>query len=42
LNRDATTAAHYPIRAVARLTGLSLDTLRAWERRYQVVTTSSA
>lgn len=28
----------YPIRAVARLTGLSLDTLRAWERRYQVVT----
>ena len=31
-------APHYPIRAVARLTGLSLDTLRAWERRYQVVT----
>ena len=30
--------AHYPIRAVARLTGLPLDTLRAWERRYQVVT----
>jgi DNA-binding transcriptional MerR regulator len=29
---------HYPIRAVARMTGLSLDTLRAWERRYQVVT----
>jgi DNA-binding transcriptional MerR regulator len=28
----------YPIRAVARMTGLSLDTLRAWERRYQVVT----
>ncbi|MFN0120145.1 MAG: MerR family transcriptional regulator [Blastocatellia bacterium] len=28
----------YPIRAVARLTGLSLDTLRAWERRYQAVT----
>jgi DNA-binding transcriptional MerR regulator len=28
---------HYPIRAVARLTGLSLDTLRAWERRYEVV-----
>lgn len=27
----------YPIRAVARLTGLSLDTLRAWERRYQAV-----
>lgn len=29
--------AHYPIRAVARMTGLSLDTLRAWERRYQAV-----
>ena len=30
--------ARYPIRVVARMTGLSLDTLRAWERRYQVVT----
>lgn len=30
-------AAHYPIRAVARLTGLSVDTLRAWERRYEAV-----
>ena len=29
--------AHYPIRAVARLTGLSVDTLRAWERRYAAV-----
>ena len=28
----------YPIRAVARMTGLSVDTLRAWERRYQAVT----
>ncbi len=28
----------YPIRAVSRLTGISLDTLRAWERRYKVVT----
>src|SRR5262245_46230395 len=27
----------YPIRTVARLTGLSVDTLRAWERRYQAV-----
>ena len=27
----------YPIRAVARLTGISIDTLRAWERRYQAV-----
>lgn len=29
---------HYPIRAVSRLTGLSVDTLRAWERRYAAVT----
>ena len=28
----------YPISAVSRLTGLPLDTLRAWERRYQAVT----
>ncbi|MFN0108238.1 MAG: MerR family transcriptional regulator [Blastocatellia bacterium] len=28
----------YPIRAVSKLTGVSIDTLRAWERRYQVVT----
>jgi len=27
----------YPIRAAARLTGLPLDTLRAWERRYEAV-----
>src|SRR5579884_189224 len=27
----------YPIRAVAKITGLSLDTLRAWERRYRAV-----
>lgn len=27
----------YPIRAVANITGLSLDTLRAWERRYKAV-----
>jgi DNA-binding transcriptional MerR regulator/methylmalonyl-CoA mutase cobalamin-binding subunit len=30
-------SAKYPIRAVSRLTGISLDTLRAWERRYAVV-----
>jgi DNA-binding transcriptional MerR regulator/methylmalonyl-CoA mutase cobalamin-binding subunit len=30
--------ARYPIRAVARLTGLSVDTLRGWERRHHVVT----
>jgi DNA-binding transcriptional MerR regulator len=28
----------YPIGAVSRLTGISTDTLRAWERRYQAVT----
>jgi len=27
----------YPIRAVSKLTGLSVDTLRAWERRYQAI-----
>jgi DNA-binding transcriptional MerR regulator/methylmalonyl-CoA mutase cobalamin-binding subunit len=27
----------YPIRAVSKLTGISVDTLRAWERRYAVV-----
>ncbi|MDE3157058.1 MAG: MerR family transcriptional regulator [Acidobacteriota bacterium] len=27
----------YPIRAAARLSGLSVDTLRAWERRYRAV-----
>ncbi|MGA2097480.1 MAG: MerR family transcriptional regulator [Candidatus Acidiferrum sp.] len=31
-------ASSYPIRAVARLTGIPEDTLRAWERRYQAVT----
>ncbi len=30
-------AVEYPIRAVSKLTGLSVDTLRAWERRYGVV-----
>ena len=27
----------YPIRAVSKLTGLSIDTLRAWERRYKAI-----
>jgi len=31
-------ALRYPIAAVSRLTGLSLDTIRAWERRYAAVT----
>ena len=30
----------YPIRAVARMTGLPIDTLRAWERRHSGVTPS--
>jgi len=30
----------YPIRAAAQLTGLPLDTLRAWERRYAAVVPS--
>lgn len=32
------TPAHYPIRAVSKLTGVAIDTLRAWERRYSAVT----
>ncbi|NWG14062.1 MAG: MerR family transcriptional regulator [Acidobacteria bacterium] len=28
---------HHPIRAVARMTGIAVDTLRAWERRYGTV-----
>ena len=28
----------HPIRAVARMTGIPVDTLRAWERRYKAVT----
>lgn len=31
-------APRYPIRAVARLTGVGIDTLRAWERRHGAVT----
>ena len=30
-------AMQYPIRAVSRMTGISVDTLRAWERRYEAV-----
>ena len=32
-----TAAALYPIRAAARLTQLSIETLRAWEKRYKAV-----
>jgi DNA-binding transcriptional MerR regulator/methylmalonyl-CoA mutase cobalamin-binding subunit len=31
-------SAKYPIRAVAKITGLAIDTLRAWERRHAAVT----
>jgi DNA-binding transcriptional MerR regulator len=30
--------APYPIRAVSKLTGIAIDTLRAWERRHRAVT----
>jgi DNA-binding transcriptional MerR regulator/methylmalonyl-CoA mutase cobalamin-binding subunit len=30
--------ARYPIRSVSKLTGIQIDTLRAWERRYGAVT----
>ena len=29
---------HYPVKQVSALTGVAADTLRAWERRYGVVT----
>ncbi|MGE3958835.1 MAG: B12-binding domain-containing protein [Vicinamibacterales bacterium] len=32
------TSVTYPIRAVSLMTGVSIDTLRAWERRYAAVT----
>jgi MerR family transcriptional regulator, light-induced transcriptional regulator len=35
---DTAARSHYPIRAVSRLTGIGIDTLRAWERRYGAVT----
>jgi DNA-binding transcriptional MerR regulator len=38
VQKPRATPAHYPIRAVAKLTGLSIDTLRAWERRHRAVT----
>jgi MerR family transcriptional regulator, light-induced transcriptional regulator len=37
LRKPSASPPRYPIRAVARLTGLSVDTLRAWERRHAVV-----
>lgn len=37
-----TVPVEYPIRAAAKLTGISVDTLRAWERRYNAVTPARA
>jgi DNA-binding transcriptional MerR regulator len=40
VNKSPDTAArldHYSIKAVSQATGLTVETLRAWERRYQVV-----
>jgi DNA-binding transcriptional MerR regulator len=33
----ASSVARYPIRAVSKLTGIAIDTLRAWERRHAAV-----
>jgi MerR family transcriptional regulator, light-induced transcriptional regulator len=38
MSRPVTDTARYPIRAVSKLTGIGIDTLRAWERRYGAVT----
>ena len=38
MKKPRDTPAHYPIRAVSKLTGLGIDTLRAWERRHSAVT----
>src|SRR6188508_1032130 len=38
MSKARETAASYPIRAVSRLTGIAIDTLRAWERRHGAVT----
>ncbi|MGE5816345.1 MAG: MerR family transcriptional regulator [Acidobacteriota bacterium] len=38
MSRTRETSARYPIRAVSRLTGIGIDTLRAWERRHAAIT----
>lgn len=38
MSKTHATSASYPIRAVSRLTGIGIDTLRAWERRHGAVT----
>jgi DNA-binding transcriptional MerR regulator len=37
-HQHAASTGHYPIRTVANLTGVNPVTLRAWERRYQLIT----
>lgn len=38
MKKQAAPPAHFPIRAVSKLTGIAIDTLRAWERRHAAVT----
>jgi len=38
VSKRGETSASYPIRAVSQLTGIGIDTLRAWERRHGAVT----
>src|SRR5262245_6771668 len=38
MRKQSAAPAHFPIRAVSRLTGIGIDTLRAWERRHAAVT----
>ena len=38
MRKPRPTPANYPIRAVSRLTGIGIDTLRAWERRHSAIT----
>lgn len=42
MNADEQEASRFRIGAVARLTGIPVETLRVWERRYQVVTPQRA
>jgi len=38
VRKQRNSPAQYPIRAVSKLTGIAIDTLRAWERRHRAVT----
>ena len=37
MSKRGETFASYPLRAVSKLTGIGIDTLRAWERRHGAV-----